>query len=283
MYATLAPNHARAFWFFSTDANAATGASVPSTSTPTLRASINLDPNPDKGLGASIQMSGNAMVAYAGPSGTIADVAGSSVPDRISVHVVRPGDTLSEIADMFGVSVNTIIWANNLKSAGDVHVGNTLAILPISGVEHTVVKGDTLKSIAKKYNGDTNEIAQYNGLDPATLLSVGSTLIIPGGDITPPASKAKKVPLSRSAMSRILAAAVRYKMGITAIRCSAAPSHKVCTGGTLSTSALRAVRRSVPLRQVRSSLRAGAADGMAATATMPSSHTVMAVRHCTPT
>ncbi|MEK7086360.1 MAG: M23 family metallopeptidase [Patescibacteria group bacterium] len=192
MYATLAPNHARAFWFFSTDANAATGASVPSTSTPTLRASINLDPNPDKGLGASIQMSGNAMVAYAGPSGTIADVAGSSVPDRISVYVVRPGDTLSEIADMFGVSVNTIIWANNLKSAGDVHVGNTLAILPISGVEHTVVKGDTLKSIAKKYNGDTNEIAQYNGLDPATLLSVGSTLIIPGGDITPPASKAKK-------------------------------------------------------------------------------------------
>lgn len=131
------------------------------------------------------------MLAYAGPAGTTADVASSTPPDRISVYVVRPGDTMSEIADMFGVSVNTIIWANNLKGVNDIHVGDTLVILPISGVKRTIVKGDTLKSIAKKYSADPDEIAQFNGLDPDAPLAIGSTIIIPGAEapVTPTTPK----------------------------------------------------------------------------------------------
>lgn len=130
---------------------------------------------------------GTALLAYAGPSGTIADVIKLPPSDRISVYVVRPGDTLSEIASMFGVSTNTILWANNLRNAKDMHPGDTLLILPVSGVEHTIVKGDTLKSLAKKYGADSGEIAQYNGLDPAASLAAGTTLIIPGGEIVAPA------------------------------------------------------------------------------------------------
>ena len=99
---------------------------------------------------------------------------------------MRPGDTLSEIADMFGVSVNTIIWANNLSGTRDIHVGDTLIILPISGIKHTVGKNDTLKSIARKYNADAGEIAQFNGLDASAPLAVGSTVIIPGAEVAPP-------------------------------------------------------------------------------------------------
>jgi murein DD-endopeptidase MepM/ murein hydrolase activator NlpD len=102
--------------------------------------------------------------------------------------VVRPGDTLSEIAGMFGVSVNTIIWGNNLSGASDVHPGDTLIILPVSGIERIIAKGDTLKSLAKKYNADADEIAQFNGLDPAAPLEIGSTIIIPGGEIAAPTS-----------------------------------------------------------------------------------------------
>lgn len=98
---------------------------------------------------------------------------------------MRPGDTLSEIAGMFNVSVNTILWANNLSSARDVHPGDTLIILPVSGVEHKVVKGDTLKSIAKKYGGDETEIAQFNGIDAGSSLTVGATVIVPGGEVVP--------------------------------------------------------------------------------------------------
>ena len=151
-------------------------------------AATNSDPNPNKGLGDNIQTSGGkALLAYAGPSGTVADVVDTPSSDRISVYVVRTGDTLSVIADMFGVSVNTIIWANNLKGVKDVHPGDTLIILPVTGIERKVVNGDTLKSLAKKYDADANEIAQYNGLDINEPLEVGSTILIPGGEIIAPA------------------------------------------------------------------------------------------------
>lgn len=189
--ATVLPNHVRAFWPFSSQADAAQGGFTPGSSTPALQASTNIDPNPDKGL-ANIQTSGGrALLAYGGPSGTTADVVGTAQSDKISVYVVRPGDTLSEIADMFGVSVNTIIWANNLSGPSDVHPGDTLIILPISGIEHTVVSGDTLKSLAAKFGADATEIAQYNGLDPAAPLAVGSTLIIPGGEFNSPVPSPK--------------------------------------------------------------------------------------------
>lgn len=191
LVANLLPGRASAFWPFSTNADAAVSVNTPyQTSTQSyVQAAVNIDPNPNKGLGDSITTSGGkALIAYAGPSGTIADVSDSMPSDRISVYVVRKGDSLSDIAKMFDVSINTIIWANNLSGAKDVHSGDTLIILPVSGVKRTVIKGDTLKSIAKKYGADATEIAQYNGLDSSEPLEVGSTIIIPGGEVaTPPA------------------------------------------------------------------------------------------------
>ncbi|MDB5244485.1 MAG: hypothetical protein JWN18_355 [Parcubacteria group bacterium] len=182
--ASLSPEKAKAFWPFSTNASASSGVFIPDSSTPVLAAATNYDPNPNKGLTDSLQTSGNkALIAYSGPSGTLADVASSTSPDTISVYVVRSGDSLSEIADMFNVSKNTIIWANDLAGVNDVHPGDTLIILPVSGVERTVVKGDTIKSLAKKYGADANEIAQFNGLSPDAVLVVGSTVIIPGGEL----------------------------------------------------------------------------------------------------
>lgn len=160
---------------------------------PVLAAAINYDPNPNKGLGDSQIMSGNALIAYDGPNGTIADVATSMPSDRISVYVVRAGDTLGEIALMFNVSINTIKWANNLSSSTDVHPGDTIVILPVSGIKRTIVKGDTLGSIAKKYSADADEIAAFNGLDSSEPLAVGTTLIIPGAEGMP-ATPVKKNP-----------------------------------------------------------------------------------------
>ncbi|MDO8593383.1 MAG: LysM peptidoglycan-binding domain-containing M23 family metallopeptidase [bacterium] len=194
---TILPNYANAFWPFSTNANAAVNTTFAGSRPPVLAAAINSDPNPNKGYG-SLPTSGNAILSYNGPGGTIAEIANDTPPDRISVYVVRgrsenyTGDTLSEIATMFHVTMDTIVWANNLSSRDAVlHDGDMLIILPVSGIERTVVKGDTLKSLAKKYGGDANEIAQYNGLDPAALLKVGSIIIIPGGEIAAPVPRAR--------------------------------------------------------------------------------------------
>ncbi len=172
---------------FSVNVSAAVNATIPSSRPPILAAAINIDPDPNKGLGDSQTISDNALVSHDGPAGTTANVTGSTPSDRISVYEVKKGNTLSEIADLFGVSVNTIIWANNLSGVNDVHPGDILIILPVSGISHTVLKGETLASLAKKYNADANEIAQYNGLDPAVFLKGGSTIIIPGGEISAPA------------------------------------------------------------------------------------------------
>jgi murein DD-endopeptidase MepM/ murein hydrolase activator NlpD len=105
----------------------------------------------------------------------------TSSDDQISIYVVHGGDTLPAIAKMFGVSVNTIKWANDLKS-NTITVGQKLVILPISGVQHTVAKGDTLQSIAKQHKGDLDEIVAYNNLTPDAKLSVGDVIFIPDGE-----------------------------------------------------------------------------------------------------
>lgn len=99
---------------------------------------------------------------------------------EISVYTVRPGDSLSQIAEMFGVTTNTILWANDLSKATDIHPGDSLVILPIVGIRHVVKDGEDINSIAEKYDADASEILAYNQVDAGSL-SAGETLIIPGG------------------------------------------------------------------------------------------------------
>ena len=105
------------------------------------------------------------------------------ISDQVSVYVVRKGDTIAQVAEMFNVSTNTILWANNLKKGDKLVEGDTLIILPVSGVSHTVVKGQTLKGIAKKYNVDASDIAALNGISEDEKLVSGDVLIIPDAEI----------------------------------------------------------------------------------------------------
>lgn len=102
--------------------------------------------------------------------------------ERISVYVVHEGDTLPAIARMFQVSVNTIRWANDIKSKG-VSVGQTLVILPISGVKHLVKKGETIQGITKLHGGSLVEVLIYNNLTKDSKLAIGDEIIIPDGEI----------------------------------------------------------------------------------------------------
>lgn len=101
---------------------------------------------------------------------------------QISVYVVREGDKLSDIAKIFNVNTNTIIWANDLKGT-QISPGQELVILPISGINHTVKSGDTLQGIAKKYSGDLEEILQYNNLAKDSKIAIGDKIFIPDGEI----------------------------------------------------------------------------------------------------
>lgn len=149
-----------------------------------LRPAMNIDPAPARGGGDITIVDDSALVPEEGPSGTLADIE-KPKNGTISIYVVREGDTLSSIAKLFKVSPSTILWANDLSSASKLKVGETLTILPVTGVKYTVKKGDTLVSIAKKFSGDALEIANFNGID-GTTLAVGDQVIIPDGEILAP-------------------------------------------------------------------------------------------------
>lgn len=102
--------------------------------------------------------------------------------DTISVYEVKKGDTLADVAKLFNVSVNTIVWANNLTSR-TISKGDTLVILPITGIKHTVKKGETISTIAKRYRADADDVASYNGVSVDSSLALGDTIIVPDGEI----------------------------------------------------------------------------------------------------
>jgi LysM repeat protein len=129
-------------------------------------------------------LSESALNPVTGPLGVTdgTEVVESS-PDDISVYVVRKGDSISQIAEMFDVSVSTILSANDMKKGQKLVEGDVLFILPISGVRHTVVKGQTLRSIAKLYKIDVSDIVFYNGISEDSKLAIGDELVIPGAEM----------------------------------------------------------------------------------------------------
>jgi len=99
-------------------------------------------------------------------------------------YVVQEGDTVASIASKFGVSEETIKWQNDVT--GDkIKVGQTLEILPVTGIAHTVQKGDTVYSIAKKYDANAQALVDfpYNTFvnDETFALAIGQEIIVPEG------------------------------------------------------------------------------------------------------
>jgi LysM repeat protein len=127
--------------------------------------------------------------------------------DSIIIYEVKDGDTLASIAKLLDVSKNTIAWANDIKD-GKVKPGQSLLILPVTGVTHKIKKGDTLASIAKTYKADKDEIASYNGYSDGDSLSAGDTLIIPDGEVVPePDNKKSNKTIAKKPATKVFASA----------------------------------------------------------------------------
>ncbi len=99
----------------------------------------------------------------------------------LTVYTVAMGDTVSGIATAHGITVNTILWANDLDDVDSIRPGDKIFIMPVAGLSHTVASGDTLDSIAAKYKADREKIISYNGLPANGEIAVGETIVIPGG------------------------------------------------------------------------------------------------------
>ncbi|EKD76399.1 MAG: peptidase M23 [uncultured bacterium] len=108
------------------------------------------------------------------------------VRSGISEYKVKNGDTVGEIAQRFGITVSTLLWANNLTSSSYIKPGDTLKILPSSGISYTVVDGDTLEKIIEKYKGNLEETIKVNDIGEDHAIPVGTEIVVVDGTPPPP-------------------------------------------------------------------------------------------------
>lgn len=92
------------------------------------------------------------------------------------------GDTTQSIGAKYGISAQTVRWANNLTSDA-VEPGRNLTILPYDGIVYTVKAGDTVDSLVSKYGGDKASLIADNDLELTGTPVVGSQIMIRGGTL----------------------------------------------------------------------------------------------------
>jgi murein DD-endopeptidase MepM/ murein hydrolase activator NlpD len=95
--------------------------------------------------------------------------------DGLLRYTVEEGDTLSVIAANFGISVNTVIWANHLNDSNLITPGQDIIVLPVSGVLHEVQEGEEIGAIAGLYGVSVEQIETFNKGD----IMPGDTVVVP--------------------------------------------------------------------------------------------------------
>lgn len=104
-----------------------------------------------------------------------------TVDTSITTYVVKSGDTLSEIANKYGTTVDYLTRINNISNKNLIYVGQVLKITKngnASANTYTVVAGDTLSEIAQKYNTTVSALASKNGITNTNLIYIGQVLTI---------------------------------------------------------------------------------------------------------
>lgn len=95
--------------------------------------------------------------------------------DNQNIYIVKKGDTLYKIANMYGTAVDNLKALNNLKN-NNLSIGQKL-IVPSKNKIYIVQKGDSLWSIARKYDTTVDSIKRNNNLS-TNVLQIGQKLKI---------------------------------------------------------------------------------------------------------
>ena len=93
-----------------------------------------------------------------------------------NTYTVKAGDSLWNIANKYGITVDELKSLNNLTS-NNLSIGQVLKV-PSGSNTYTVQSGDSLWSIANRYGITVNELKNLNGLTSNTLM-IGQVLNLP--------------------------------------------------------------------------------------------------------
>lgn len=158
-------------------------------------ATVNLNADPDQKDDVTLfDIDGiaeqNQIVLSSQAGGHLAMAKDPEEEGGVKIYTVIDGDTVSGIASRNGITVNTILWANDLDNPDQIKPGDQIFILPVAGLSYIVKAGDTIDSIAAKYKAEKEKIISFNSLPANGELSSGDSIIIPNGQKDAPAQSA---------------------------------------------------------------------------------------------
>ena len=98
----------------------------------------------------------------------------------VFIHKVSSGETLWDIASAYGITVDTILSANDLRDPNRISIGQELQILSVKGVLHQVANGESLWEISERYKVSVDEITKANDISDPSRIQPNAKLVIPG-------------------------------------------------------------------------------------------------------
>ena len=111
---------------------------------------------------------------------------------------VRSGETLSDIAARYDVSVDSLMRLNGINDPDHVEIGTRLKVPGQAAAagpgRHRVSEGETLGEIAVRYEVSSRDLIALNGLRDADHVELGETLKLPANAVLP-VTKPKQAPI----------------------------------------------------------------------------------------
>jgi len=99
----------------------------------------------------------------------------------VTYYTIKPGDTVNNVAGRFGLTVDTLRWANNIADVTSVVQGQRLAIPPVNGILVKVQPNTQLSGLAVQYHVNLQDIIDFNLIRDPEHLKAGSMLMLPDG------------------------------------------------------------------------------------------------------
>ncbi|MFC7392198.1 LysM peptidoglycan-binding domain-containing protein [Scopulibacillus cellulosilyticus] len=96
----------------------------------------------------------------------------------MQIHVVQRGESLWQIAQRYGVSINQIVTANQIQNRNTLVIGEAL-VIPTAYRQYTVRPGDNLWLIARKFGVSVQELMRANQITNPSMIYPGKVLRIP--------------------------------------------------------------------------------------------------------
>lgn len=123
-------------------------------------------------------------------------------PSGPIVYIVELGDTLSSIAEKFGVEIVLLMALNGITDPNQLFVNTEITIPEASAqlptktplpenlysgqkIEYQIQPGDTLETIAAEFNSTAEAIAELNGIEDPNSIDIGQIILVPVNIATP--------------------------------------------------------------------------------------------------